>query len=355
MKDNNEGYIMILALMVAIVLFIFLQILTARFSVQRRQVDYSHYRTKALALAESGKDIGLAVLNQEDPSLPCTVSTVSPGIQGMGTFIVEITGSSTAVTITSTGYSMQGNTIRASRTVLVTAKCESSVFDYGIASQGNLKLEDPDTTVDGDIYCDGDIDNQGASVSGVGVATGSISGETFFEGGVQEGAEQITFPEIDMDYYKDNSDEFHSGDYSFGNRTLNGEIIYVEGDVTIDDVTLEGPGVIVAEGSIKVSGNAQCGISEDAPVGLLSNSTNSTESDPAIKLEKAADVYGIIYAPRGYIKIETSSNIYGTIAGGAGIGIKVETGGGIYYTSYGGLGSLFPLPGTLRIVHWEEQ
>jgi len=349
---RNEGSVLVIAIVITMILSILLIALTTRIIIQKRQVNYSYHRERAFALAESGIEVALACLNEKDLSDP--YPTISGTIPDMGTFSVEITGSSTTVTITSTGYSRQGGTTRASRAVLVTAKCESSVFDYGIASQGNLKLEDPDTTVDGDIYCDGDIDNQGASVSGVGVATGSINGETFFEGGVQEGAEQITFPEIDMDYYKDNSDEFHSGDYSFGNRTLNGEIIYVEGDVTIENVTLEGPGMIVAEGSIKVSNGARCGTSEDNPVGLLSNSTNSTESDPAIKLEMAADVYGIIYAPRGYIKIETSSNIYGTIAGGAGIGIKVETGGGIYYTSYGGLGSLFPLPGTLRIVHWQE-
>ena len=73
MKEN-KGYIMVLALIVASACLLYTLILTVRIFVQRRQVDYSYSREKALALAESGVDAGLATLNQIGPSSPFTLS-----------------------------------------------------------------------------------------------------------------------------------------------------------------------------------------------------------------------------------------------------------------------------------------
>jgi|GEM_PF-4322051 len=137
-NEHNEGSVLVISILITMILSILLIALSTRIIIQKRQVNYSYHRERAFALAESGIEVGLACLNEKHLSEP--YPTISGAIPDMGTFIVEITGTSTAVTITSTGYSIEGGKTRASRSVEITASLttESTVFDMAAFAKTNI-------------------------------------------------------------------------------------------------------------------------------------------------------------------------------------------------------------------------
>ena len=98
----------------------------------------------------------------------------------------------------------------------------SEVFEYGLFSGGDISFGGGAQEVDGNIYAGGNID-LGASPSKVRVdggtahAVGQItgSGQTIdSEGNPSDhnsGADEITFPDLDVDYYKDLAYKFKTG------------------------------------------------------------------------------------------------------------------------------------------------
>jgi len=351
---NNKGYILFIGLWIATVLFIFLTILTTKVFIQRRQVDYSYHREKAFALAESGVDAALACLNEKNLSRP--YPAISGTIPGMGRFLVQISSSADKVEITSTGYAQKGSKVTSKVTLEVIARQDTG-FDYAIATQGDLKLEDKITKVEGNVFSIGNILNEGVPVTGKGYATQDISGEEYFTEGVEEGVEPVSFPQVDFSLYESQATTVINGDFTVSDNPdfVVPDILYVRGDFKAENSTLKGPGLVVAEGSIKLEENSTCGAS-GAPVGLISRAEDPKE---AIKIEVKSDLYGFIYAPYGGVKIETEGRVYGCIIGGKGVDVevKIETGAGVFYRNYyaGGLTRLPPVEGGYVINRWRYE
>ncbi len=234
MKED-KGYIMVLALVIASVLLILLSTIMGGIIVQRRLVDRSYYRERALALAESGIDAAIAYLNEKN--LLESYPKISGEIPEMGSFSVEVNPLNGGITIESTGCipSKKGDKDKARRTIWVIANLtmEGTVFEYAIASGENITIEGEETIVNGDIIAAGSID---------------IDNLDNFDGEKEEDVEGLEFPEFDSNYYKTNANMVKSEDWEIKDETdysING-IIYVEGNVKIEESTLVGPGVIVA-------------------------------------------------------------------------------------------------------------
>lgn len=299
---NNQGYVLVMGLLIASALLILLSTITGTIIIQRRLVDRSYHRERALALAESGIDIAIACLNGRDLSEPY------PGISGetpeMGTFQVNFSDSTgSTITLTSTGYSKRGEKEKAQRTVEVTANLtmEGTVFAYAVASGGNIEIKDGETTVEGDVAAVGFVDNSGN-------VTGTIT----------EGAE-LEFPEFDSDYYLTNADTVIWGDWEIKEESdypIDG-IVYVKGDVEIEESTLIGPGVIVAERKIEIE-NAILGTSSEG-VGLISMSSE----ERAIEIKgDDTKIYGMLWAPNGEVEIKDEVILYGSVVSGGDNEIK---------------------------------
>ena len=366
---NQKGMVLLTTLIFVFVLVTFGLSLLIMTSNDTKLSTLQRDSTKAFYIAEAGVEDARYQLGQswdywKDPTKFPQKSL------GSGTFDAEVIDNDDGdddltvdtdgkVVITSTGIV---DNHRRVIEVVVGELTANPIFEYAIAGIGLVKLEDAVSKVEGDIYCEGDIvNNEGVTVEGTGIATGTVTGDEHFTSGTQEGPEYlIDFPTLDLDYYKSNATPpiIHGDLVVEGNNNyqVNG-IIYVEGNVKFSNSTIIGPGTIVAEGWIKLEENSVCGNSYDTGVGLFSNSTNSTEEEPAIKIDTDSDVYGVIFAPQGYIKVETDSGVYGSVIGGAGseISVRIETGSGVFYydaSSYIDLPHGDPVP---TLVSWREE
>ncbi len=313
---NDQGYVLVMGLLIASALLILLSTITGTIIIQRRLVDRSYHRERALALAESGIDIAIACLNEEDISEP--YPEISEEIPEMGTFQVNFSDSTgSTITLTSTGYSKREEKEKAQRTVEVTANLtmKGTVFEYAVASGGDITIEDEGTTIEGDVAAVGSV---------------NVDNPDNITGTITEGAE-LEFPEFDSDYYLANADTVIWGDWEIKEESdypIDG-IVYVKGDVKIEGSTLIGPGVIVAEGKIKIE-DAILGTSSEG-VGLISMSSE----EEAIKIEgDDTEIYGMLWAPNGEVKIEDEVILYGSVVSGGDI--KIEDGPRlIYYLGFG--------------------
>ena len=228
------------------------------------------------------------------------------------------------------------------------------IFDYALAARGRIELQNKGPALEGDVYCEGTIKNGSHMiVHGTGYATVDI--EEYDEedwDDVKIGDEYwMEFPTLDMQYYKDIAiaeETFFDASYyeinGVSSYELNGGIMYFTGDVHFIETTIIGPGIIVAEGTIHIDNNSVCGIenSEEYPeaenIGIFSN---SDANDPTIKIAPSnTDIYGYIFAPNGYINIQTNGAVYGSVVGGGGGGpgsgdrpAYVEASAGIFWKS----------------------
>lgn len=386
---KNSGYIMVLALVVATIIMIYLLMVTGRIFVQRRQVDHSYHRERALALAESGIDTSVACLNEKNLSKP--YPAISGTIPGMGNFLVRITSSGSTINLNSTGYSKSNGEILAQRSVEVS--CKKPVFDYAVATRGGINVEDPDTTIEGDLYTVGDVNIEGATVNGDVSATGSIitDATATLSGTASEGASEISFPEFDFAHYSDpaishvipdegvpatggvnlgswdsSSDEFkidnYTDDYSLPDF-VGEDPLYVKGSVKITDSILEGPGIIIAEEKIKIESATigkvtKIGTSTDAPVALVSALSGNEEAIIEAVSGASTEIHGLLWVPNAKVKIEKYSTLYGSVVSGGEH--QIEVGSEIDFTETRFSTEFYsqflnPEDYTFIITRWEEK
>jgi len=131
---NNQGYVLVMGLLIASALLILLSTITGTIIIQRRLVDRSYHRERALALAESGIDIAIACLNEEDISEP--YPEISGEVPEMGTFSVQISASDGTLTITAIGYSRRNDKEKAQRKIEVIVSLDS-VFSMAVFAGGD--------------------------------------------------------------------------------------------------------------------------------------------------------------------------------------------------------------------------
>jgi hypothetical protein len=329
--------------------------------------------TKAFYIAEAGLSEALQRINVNWDYVGQLKNVPLTANYGEGSYSVtaeEPEGTEwdtkTGIVLTSEGIISQGGKIRGRRSVEITvgriAGEYFQIFDYALAGKYEVKLENITTKVEGDVYCDGIIRNEGIDLDGSAYTTGSYIGDPdLVTGEIKEGdqVEKIEFPSVDflVDYYSTSGNLVYKEGNKIENQVinLNGDIYYYEGNLTIANSTIHGPGVIMAEGKINFEDGSVLG-SVGEPVGLFSFDSEYDEQEPAIKFETDSDAYGILYAPTGYVKIETESKIYGSVIGAMveNLSIKIETAAEIIHEGYSGSGILpigEPVP---AVVAWQE-
>jgi len=325
---KNEGFVLVLALVIATVVLLYILILTGKIFVQRRQVDYSYYREKALALAESGVDAGLAALNQISLSSPFTVSG---SIEEMGTFTVEVVSSTTEATITSTGIAEHGsNQIR--RTVRVQAiDLASFIFDAPVIGLNGV-------TVGGGGRIYGDV------VVGPGAPAPDPEK---VEGEIRELDIPMELPRVPppstFDFVDDTLTESDSpidtgGTYKFDNMQIPSNkvleitatdeavVIYIDGNANINGTVWIASGCSVTlyvSGNTSIAGQGIVNESEDPSKFVLYGYSKCSFTSENINF------YGVVYAP------EININVTGGVIQGCLVGDTVSVGGGgeVYYDS----------------------
>jgi len=230
-----------------------------------RTMTSSLNSTKALYLAEAGLNKGLWYLltpiAQGGMGIHWRPSNHSENF-GSGSFTISVTDSivDDKVVLRSTGRAGFDE-----RTVQFSLKREGLplAFDYalfnydGLGLLGNTNVWGDIHVVDGNAYIAWPCDIEDGEVT---VAPGySVSGNGEYE--VGETPDPLPqMPSIDHSYYDDQIAQVYSGgpnvligDQNFDDYNLDGQTIYVSGEVELEgDIT--GGGVIVATGDIDISG-----------------------------------------------------------------------------------------------------
>lgn len=223
----------------------------------------------AQQLADAGLAGKLSALNSNWSS---AVGSTLSGNLGQGSYSAAVTQSSGKYLVSSTG-TVQGVQRTASAEVL---PASSSVFDYAIASGGNMTLNSGTSnspgTVTGDVYSGGNLAMDGGTggsmmtITGDVQATGNIStnstvavsGSTTANYGTS-----LDFPVPDLASYRAIAQA--NGTYYSGNKTYSnsnplpsagaGGVLYIGGNVTIHGTqTITGCLVVTGNLTIKKSG-----------------------------------------------------------------------------------------------------
>ncbi len=343
----------------------------------RRQI----HKDQAFYLAEAGVETAIWQFNYGDrPWRPWpapwtddggnnptrTETLYDPQSSSVGDYEVTVTNKDSSYPqIDSLGYvpgkEAEGKIEKRVRITL--EKNHDPMFNYAIASAGGIIIENAGTVINGDCYAIGDIIVQQGTVNGNAEATETVSvtnGGTV-TGTITEGAEELPFPEFDSDYYQYKATSIINGDLMINGVTpyvVDG-ILYVTGNLTISNSTLVGPGSIVAEGRIKIQKNSLVGTSIDTGVSLVSAYESAFEGDIAIKIEEGVVenptiVWGTLWSPKGEIKIELNSKLYGSAVSGGEH--KIETGSGVIdYRQFDNDFYSYVTRPTYLVQNWQEE
>lgn len=239
-------------------------------------------------------------------------------------------------------------------------------YGYAMFSDHNLRVNgNPSVLGGGGLYANGDIifNGEASEIHGPISATRQIYGTCLqvpSDAGWYEGADRLSMPEIDMQWFKDNCDEYFS---STGFTVLNGgfagsldyndpTIIYAEGKVKLSG-NFTGVGIIVAKKGIEVTGN--CTYNTPAADGW------AFLTPGYFKITGTAQVHGLIYCHNAAGDAEFighgTPNIFG------GVVADVITVTGSYTVEKDGYASGIPvLPGTtyyegppvIETLYWER-
>ncbi len=242
-------------------------------------------------------------------------------------------------------------------------KSHDPLFNYAIASAGGIIIENAGTVINGNCYTIGDISIITATVNGNTEATETVSvtnGGTV-TGTITEGAGELPFPEFDSDYYQYEATSVINGDLVINGVTpyAVGGILYITGNLTINNSTLVGPGSIVAEGKINIQQNSVVGNSLDTAVSLISAYESAFEGDIAIKIEEGVAesptvIWGTLWSPRGEIKVEMNSKLYGSAVSGGQH--KIETGSNVIdYRQFDNDFYSYVTRPTYLVQNWQEE
>ncbi|MFC1991930.1 hypothetical protein ACFLVC_04335 [Chloroflexota bacterium] len=224
-----------------------------------------------------------------------------------------------------------------SQTIECVIVIDVGLFGNVIACDGNLTVMNcdfvnPEYPGESDVYTHGNITLKSSYIDGDAKASGTISLQaSTVTGDIIEGAEVLTFPEIDVQIHLDRAQAGgnHTGDYNTSDQSLGP--IYIDGNLNIgsgDDVELTGTvyvtgdvhmvygnisgfGDIIAEGDI-IFDNYTYLI--DNPVTLPLIMTIGV--DKSIDIENDIGDPGtmaILYAANGIIDL-ANLNLYGSVA-----------------------------------------
>ncbi len=340
----------------------------------RRQID----KNQSFYLAEAGVETAIWQFNYGDRPWPVswtddgngnstrTETLYAPQDSSVGDYdVTVIDKDSSYPQIDSFGYvpSKEAEERIEKRVRITLEKIYDPLFHYAIASEEGIVIENAGTVINGDCYTIGDISIISVTVNGNTEATQTVSVTDggIVTGTITEGAEELPFPEFDSDYYQYKATSIINGELMIKGVTpyvVDG-ILYVTGNLSISNSTLVGSGSIVAEGKIKIQQNSIVGTSIDTGVSLVSAYESAFEGDIAIKIEEGivenpTIVWGALWSPKGEIKIEKYSKLYGSAVSGGRH--KIETGSGvIYYTEFDNDFYSYAARPTYVVQNWQEE
>jgi len=348
--NKNEGSVLVLSLIITMVLSILLMTLTTRILVQRRQIDYSYHQEKTFALAESGIEVALACLSEKNLSEP--YPTISGAIPGMGTFLVEITGSTTAIIITSTGSVHHISTNTKRKIALQAVNLGEFIFDAAIVGIDEV-------TISGGGHVWGDVM---VGFGGTPPATADVTGNI-----------KVTDSEIELPEVTPPSSPF---DHDHAGTTLGPGIIsesgtYRYGDIKVDGLleitATDAPVIIYVEGNVNLNGEIRissgCSVSlhVEGNINLAGQGIANKGGDPTNFILYGAGkcdftgseiFYGVVYAPEINIEVSGGGAVYGSLVGNT---VKVTGGGEVHYDPRVG-GLSIPSLENFLFIHgsWKE-
>ena len=207
------------------------------------------------------------------------------------------------------------------------------VLDYALFSGTGLNITGSSSIL-GDVGCNLDLTvSSGASrVRGRGVAGGRVlvKNSNSISGQILEHQPQVVLADIiqlvNLYYYAalGGGNIIVDGNRTFwGNELVDGKVIYVKGDVTINaNTTFSGVVTIVAEGNITINGNVS-NMGSNTTSNLILMSPNAVN----IKVNGNASIYATIIAPGMTAAVDGvgSASIKGAV-----VANSVSTGGGFY-------------------------
>lgn len=306
---NRKGIAFLLSIIVMMILFIFgaayLTSMISETGIARNQ----QHSEQAFFIAEAGMQRAIRLLVDDQ-----TWKTSSL-IENMSDGYYEVVVDDDPVypertRITSTGY-----VGRASRTTRITIIITGG-FDYAIFSDDTSDpvLADIDcSTATGNIR--GDVHANGTALMG-GV---SLSDGTLTQG--ELGGPMLNNIEIEMPFHRDHATIIYPGGTVINSQKIQDELIYVEGDVTIDCTAKKGVSFtqtsLIAEGNINIIGQYRFKIDEynypgNGKVVALATKTGNITSTGANSIQDR-DIKGLIFSEQGNINfdyLKTDAAVY---------------------------------------------
>lgn len=331
---NKNGITLILSIML-MTLVLFLSLYYLNFSLSEKQISSSQsIGAKTYYLAESGvadmiwklkNDATYKTNFETDPNWVASTTRVNPFGADSGSYTVTITNSSQAhADIVSTGsVTINGKTSqRIIKTKVFKAMGESLVGPNAIYADGNIDISSSIVNyLDGGSHSNGVYIVNGASVLTVEgdlnatgnyllnwQATTSISGE-IHAANYPPAAAPVIMPAVDFNSAATSSmknratttytaAQFEALLNDNPNLTLDGPIIYVNGEVEIEKaINLTINGLLVIQGDLEIDSNNTKTINitinhaTGTPAGIM-----SSEKIEIKKLKGTIDINGVIYA-----------------------------------------------------------
>ncbi len=297
---NNKGMALLLTLIVMMLLFIFgaayLTSMISETGIARNQEKSE----QAFFIAESGLQRAIRLL-VEDNSWR-TASLIENMTDGFYELVVEDDPVyPERIRVTSTGHSGP-----ASRTTRITLMITGG-FDYALFSDdtsdplvADIDCSIASGSVRGDVHANGTALMGGVSISNGELTQGELGGPI------------LNMIEIDMSFHRDNATIIYPGGTVINAQKIQNQLIYVEGDVTIDcsaklGVTFTQTS-LVAEGDINIIGDNTLKIDEynypgQGKVVALATKTGNITSTDATRLQDR-NIKGLVFSEQGTIDFD---------------------------------------------------
>lgn len=380
MKKKNEGYIVVISLVVATAVLLLLGVFWGSIVAEKKNIQRSYHSMQALNLAEAGVEKAIWELNNNRAGESWTSSDLTLDISGetIGKFDLTVVTSGSTVTIQASGHT-PGITIPGNVTRKVKVIAESSKFNpftHGLfANEGPIVFNDSfmDSYVSNlssytaqathtDPESGYTYANSNASVGTNSATSTSISvdesskifGKTVLDAGINL-VSPVVPDQFDYTYAGlsvSGSDVYEinePGSYWVGFISISGNgrlqinassvTVYVAGDVKVNDVDITGKGEIriasgctasfYVNGDLKVAGNGMVNLNED-PASLAIYGTENTSN---ISIMGNASFCGLVYAPQAHVRIKGATGSDSAVLYGSVVSNSIEIGphGKIHY------------------------
>ncbi len=307
---NNKGIALLLTLIVMMVLFIFgaayLSSMISETGIARNQEKSE----QAFFIAEAGLARAIRLLVDDNTWRTALLSeNMSDGFYELE--VIDDPDYPERIRITSTGHA--GAASRITRISLII----TGGFDYALFSDditdpviADIDCSTASGTIRGNVHANGT-----ALMGGVSLANGTLT-----QGELGEG--MIDIIEIEMPFYRANATVIYPHGTVINAIKTQNELIYVEGDVTIDCTASKGVTFsqtsLIAEGNIDIIGEYTLKLDEYIYPGVgkivaMATKTGNITSTGATKVQQR-DINGLVFSEQGTIDfdyLKTDAAVYG--------------------------------------------